>query len=149
MDGDDGNVQFACAYETTHVEEAAELQGIVSQLVDASRDADAEKLFTRYHQIVRLQTRINTLRHQVPCKKRHADWESSVLLQLAKYHEQAQLLDPHLHGIVVPLSAQLREHAGRGSQGASLPSVLTISRFLWDLVTVRQGTSLALLQCGC
>ena len=59
MDGDDGNVQFACAYETTHVEEAAELQGIVSQLVDASRDADAEKLFTRYHQIVRLQTRIN------------------------------------------------------------------------------------------
>ena len=86
---------------------------------------------------------------QVPCKNRHADGESSVLLQLAKYHEQAQLLDPHLHGIVVPLSAQLRKHAGRGSQGASWPSVLTISRFLWDLVTVRQGTSTALLQYEC
>ena len=57
MDADDteeeGTAHFACAYEATHVEEAAELEGIVSQLVDAGSDADAEKLFTRYHQIVR------------------------------------------------------------------------------------------------
>ena len=52
MHADDGNSQFACAYEATHVEEATELEGIVSQLVDAGSDADAEKLFNRYHQIV-------------------------------------------------------------------------------------------------
>ena len=60
-------------------------------------------------------------------------------LQLAKYHEQAQLLDPHILGIVAPLSAQLRRHAAPGEQGAPLARVLTLSRFLWDLVTIRQG----------
>lgn len=136
MDAEDDHVQFACAYEATHVEEAAELESIVSQLVDAGGDPDAEKLFNRYHHIVCLNT-ISCCSCRGASMMPDADWVSLVCLQLAKYHEQAQLLDPHILGVVGPLSAQLRQHAAPGEEEAPLACVLITSRFLWDLVTIR------------
>ncbi len=57
-------------------------------------------------------------------------------VQLEKYHEQAQLLDPLLATLVTPLSAVLRREANSESE-PDMAAVQTASRFLWALVTVR------------
>jgi hypothetical protein len=57
-------------------------------------------------------------------------------VQLEKYHEQAQLLDPLLASLVIPLSAVLRREANAAS-APDLAAVQTASRFLWALITVR------------
>ena len=57
-------------------------------------------------------------------------------LQLEKYHEQAQLLDPHVTAIVERLTAVIRWEALRGSQ-ANQRAVQQAAEFLWALVTVR------------
>jgi hypothetical protein len=45
---------FACAYEATHVAEAAELADIIAKLHLPASSADSERLYNRYHQIVSL-----------------------------------------------------------------------------------------------
>lgn len=57
-------------------------------------------------------------------------------MQLEKYHEQAQLLDPLLASLVIPLSAVLRREANAAS-APDLAAVQTASCFLWALITVR------------
>ena len=57
-------------------------------------------------------------------------------LQLEKYHEQAQLLDPHVTTIVERLTAVIRREALRGSQ-TNERTVQQAAEFLWALVTVR------------
>ena len=57
-------------------------------------------------------------------------------LQLEKYHEQAQLLDPHVTTIVERLTAVIRREALRGSQ-TDERAVQQAAEFLWALVTVR------------
>lgn len=58
------------------------------------------------------------------------------ILQLEKYHEQAQLLDPHVGPIVDKLTHILRMEAFRTS-GADWDTLREASTFLWALVTVR------------
>ena len=60
----------------------------------------------------------------------------ALILQLEKYHEQAQLLDPHVPIIVERLTAVIRQEALRGSQ-ANQRALQQASEFLWALVTVR------------
>ena len=56
MEDDEREEAFMCTYEATHVEEADELAAIASS-VDGSQDSSAvDKLFDRYHKIVRSQT---------------------------------------------------------------------------------------------
>lgn len=79
----------------------------------------------------------------------HAHWECtynsvskpSNALQLEKYHEQAELLDPLMSALVTPLSAVLRREAAAGD-AADLAAVQTASRFLWNLITVRSSRTL-------
>ena len=61
-------------------------------------------------------------------------------MQLSKYQEQAQLLDPLLEGIVQPLTALLRA-AAADPQAADLGRVRGVSRLLWQLSVVRWGDS--------
>ena len=57
-------------------------------------------------------------------------------LQLEKYHEQAQLLDPHVGAVVDRLTAVIRAEALSGSE-ANWEALRQASSFLWALVTVR------------
>ncbi len=59
-----------------------------------------------------------------------------MFMQLEKYHEQAQLLDPLLASLVTPLSSVLRREADNSS-APDLTAVQNASRFLWALITVR------------
>ena len=58
------------------------------------------------------------------------------MLQLEKYHEQAQLLDPHVGPIVARLTHILRTEALKTS-GADWDTLRGASTYLWALVTVR------------
>ena len=58
------------------------------------------------------------------------------VLQLEKYHEQAQLLDPHVGPIVDKLTRVIRREA-LSSSGADWDALREASKFLWALVTVR------------
>ena len=67
-------------------------------------------------------------------------------LQLEKYHEQAQLLDPHVPTIVERLTAVIRREALRGSQANHCKrAVQQAAEFLWALVTVRCTSREAIL----
>jgi hypothetical protein len=57
-------------------------------------------------------------------------------LQLEKYHEQAQLLDPHVGAIVDRLTAVIRAEALSASE-ANWEALWQASISLWALVTVR------------
>ncbi len=57
-------------------------------------------------------------------------------VQLEKYHEQAQLLDPHVNAIVDRLTAVIRAEAFHPSQ-SNWEAVCRASAGLWALVTVR------------
>jgi len=57
-------------------------------------------------------------------------------LQLENYHEQAQLLDPHVGPIVDKLTAVIRREALSQSE-ANWNALRQASTFLWALVTVR------------
>ena len=61
---------------------------------------------------------------------------SCVFLQLEKYHEQAQLLDPHVGPIVDALTQVIRREA-LSSSGADWDALREASTFLWALITVR------------
>lgn len=55
MEDDEREEAFMCTYEATHVEEADQLAAIATS-VDGSQDSSAvDKLFDRYHKIVRSQ----------------------------------------------------------------------------------------------
>jgi hypothetical protein len=58
------------------------------------------------------------------------------LMQVSKYQEQAQLLDPLLEGAVQPLAALLRTMAA-DPPTADLARVRGVSRLLWQLYVVR------------
>ena len=60
-------------------------------------------------------------------------------MQLEKYHEQAQLLDPHVGAIVDVLTRIIRREALSSSQ-TDWGSLREASTFLWTLVTVRCPT---------
>lgn len=57
-------------------------------------------------------------------------------LQVSKYQEQSQLLDPLLEGLVQPLAALLRTAAAEPA-AADLGVVRGVSRLLWQLSVVR------------
>lgn len=57
-------------------------------------------------------------------------------MQLEKYHEQAQLLDPHVGPIVNQLTQIIRREA-LSSSGADWDALREASIFLWALITVR------------
>lgn len=57
-------------------------------------------------------------------------------MQLENYHEQAQLLDPHVGPIVDKLTAVIRREA-LGQSEADWNALRQASTFLWALVTVR------------
>ncbi len=59
-----------------------------------------------------------------------------MFLQLEKYHEQAQLLDPHVGPIVEQLTRIIRREA-LSSSGADWGAFREASTFLWALITVR------------
>lgn len=56
-------------------------------------------------------------------------------MQLDKYLEQAQLLDPHLSGIITPLSGLLRQFAA--DPRSAITDVQNVSRILWAVATTR------------
>lgn len=57
-------------------------------------------------------------------------------LQLEKYQEQSQLLDPHLESIVTPLS-QLLLDAATEPKSTKLAVVQHVSKMLWSVASVR------------
>lgn len=59
-------------------------------------------------------------------------------MQVTKYQEQAQLLDPLLEGLVQPLAGLLHRFA-LDPAAADPAAVTDASRFLWLLATVRWG----------
>ena len=66
----------------------------------------------------------------------HLSHLCALYLQLEKYHEQAQLLDPHVGAIVDRLTAVIRAEALSASQ-ADREALRQASTSLWALVTVR------------
>ena len=60
-------------------------------------------------------------------------------MQLVKYQEQGNLLDPHLEGIVTPLSGIVRTFAKSAEAGKEFsPEALRgTCQLLWTIVTVR------------
>lgn len=62
------------------------------------------------------------------------------MLQLKKYQEQSQLLDPHLESLVTPLS-QLLLGAAAEQISSSFAVVQHVSKMLWTVASVRQGFS--------
>ncbi len=58
------------------------------------------------------------------------------MLQLEKYQEQAQLLDPHMEGLIRPMAAILREQA-RSKQSADMNITLNVCKILWTAASVR------------
>lgn len=70
-------------------------------------------------------------------------------LQLDKYQEQPQLLDPYLEGIVMPLSALLRTAAT--APAPDMEAAHSVSRLLWVAATVRyvQGCGHDQREQGC
>ena len=60
-------------------------------------------------------------------------------MQLSRYQEQPQLLDPHLSGIVEPLAGVLRGSAGAGAP-EDLAVIQGISSLLWAVATIRSAS---------
>lgn len=60
-------------------------------------------------------------------------------LQLVKYQEQGNLLDPHLERIVEPLSGVLRDIAQQAEAGKEVcaEALRGTCQLLWTVVTVR------------
>lgn len=61
-------------------------------------------------------------------------------MQLSKYQEQSQLLDPHLPSLVSTLTEPLQQQAHsqeRSSAAPDLTIVRNICRLLWVIATVR------------
>eukprot|EP00891_Asterochloris_glomerata_P000593 jgi/Astpho2/593/e_gw1.00013.148.1_t len=58
------------------------------------------------------------------------------MLQLEKYQEQAQLLDPHMEGLIRPMAAILREQA-RSKQSADMNVTLNVCKILWTAASCR------------
>ena len=59
-----------------------------------------------------------------------------VLMQLEKYQEQSQLLDPHLESMITPLSGLLMKSALQPSTN-SIFVVQHVSKLLWSIASVR------------
>ena len=80
----------------------------------------------------------------------HPDPNETCRLQLFKYQEQGNLLDPHLEGIVSPLSGVLRTYASQAETGQNLEAeaLRGTCQLLWTVVTVRYSRNLA-GKCKC
>ncbi len=57
-------------------------------------------------------------------------------MQLEKYQEQSQLLDPHLESMITPLSGLLMQSALEPSAD-SIFIVQHVSKMLWSIASVR------------
>lgn len=57
-------------------------------------------------------------------------------MQLEKYQEQSQLLDPHLESMITPLSRLLMKSALEPSSN-SIFVVQHVSKLLWSIASVR------------
>ena len=57
-------------------------------------------------------------------------------MQLEKYQEQSQLLDPHLESMITPLSGLLMKSALEPSSN-SISVVQHVSKLLWSIASVR------------
>ena len=113
--------------ECTYVEEAAEIGLLVQQTV-ATRGAAAQTTYPRFRSIVSFD----------PLVLNRVRVESSALalLQLEKYQEQSQLLDPHLESMITPLSGLLMQSALKPCADSILV-VQHVSKLLWSIASVR------------
>ena len=147
-----------------HVEEAGELKHLVEQVASSSGEA-AAAVFPRFAQIVSGEAPPAgrpcccpaPLPAVQPTRRRHlpsAAADPPLLLhytacmQVSKYQEQPQLLDPLLEDTVQPLTALLRAAAAEPA-AADLQRVRGVSRLLWQLSVVRWAPPGTLLLYYC
>ena len=62
--------------------------------------------------------------------------QGSHVMQLEKYQEQAQLLDPHLEAMITPLAGLLM-HAALMPSSINIQVVQHVSKMLWSIASAR------------
>ena len=126
------DLDLDCLRECTYVEEAAEIGFLIQQTVE-THGAAAQTAYPRFRKIVSSPSTADSLTRLLCTHKAISVY---TLLQLEKYQEQSQLLDPHLESIITPLSRLLMQSAVQPSADSILV-VQHVSKMLWSIASVR------------